>query len=280
MSAKSWLGHATHVLLYRARFIPFVSPAIRRLSNLFLSPAPHMVRVLSGPFKGQRLCVNRQHEKYFWFGTHEPDVQWAVKRAVRPGMIVYDVGGHVGFFSIALARLVGPRGRVFAFEPYPPNVARLRAAVAANRLSNLEVIPLAVSADCGASRFGVARASTMGKLLEGQADTGADALTVETVSIDAFVYVQGHPSPDLIKIDVEGAESGVLEGARMHLQQGRPILIIEIHGERQAAAVAEILDRCAYSVRALTGEPLPASPDRLRPGHYLAYPPEGAGAAV
>jgi len=78
-------------------------------------------------------------------GTYEPHLQQAIRRYVRRGETVYDVGANLGYVSLSLAKRVGPTGHVAAFEPIPQNVELLRKNIANNRLSSVRVFDVAAS---------------------------------------------------------------------------------------------------------------------------------------
>src|SRR3989338_1591631 len=101
--------------------------------------------------RGLRLRLDLKTEKYFWLGTHEMPVQRALAREVQPGWTVYDIGAHVGFFTLALARQVGAGGRGLAFEPLPANLSVLRENLAMNPAvsANVQVIEAAVARGAG-----------------------------------------------------------------------------------------------------------------------------------
>ena len=84
------------------------------------------VQVQNGPAQGLWLHLNPRTGSPFVAGGGEPAVQAALSKHLRPGMVFYDIGSNIGFFSLIAARLVGPRGRVIAFEADPAVAARLR----------------------------------------------------------------------------------------------------------------------------------------------------------
>ncbi|MBI2331372.1 MAG: FkbM family methyltransferase, partial [Chloroflexi bacterium] len=137
----------THPLLalaaFAARVLPMpVKRAIYRLGPLARAvrgglnrAAPHglaEVTVAGGGLAGLRLQLDMQKEKDYWLGTYEPELQAALRDLARPGMTAYDVGAHIGYISLLLARAVSPSGRVFAFEPLPANLERLQANLTLN----------------------------------------------------------------------------------------------------------------------------------------------------
>ena len=197
------------------------------------------VKVERGFARGLWLRVNPVLEADYWLGDHEPDVQESLRRLCAPGCIVYDVGAHIGFFSLAIARTVGPDGKVFAFEPDRENCARLKEhAERNNLLDRIEVVQAAVWSSSAASvpfRQGGRRSSRGGVAADGIAPVLADgdAVDVPAITLDAYIG-QGHPAPDVVKIDVEGGECEALRGGEQLFSRTKPALICEVH-HRQAA---------------------------------------------
>lgn len=97
------------------------------------------MRVLSGRARGARLELDLAREKAYWTGTYEPEVQDFLAGVLTPGAVFYDVGGHIGFFSVLAARL---GAHVVTFEPLPGNVSRIRRNAALNGFE-IEVVEAA-----------------------------------------------------------------------------------------------------------------------------------------
>ncbi len=233
--------------------------AARRILNATL-PESARTTITGGPLKGYVLFVNLRKEKLFWLATHEPDVARLLQDTVRPGWVCYDVGAHIGYVSLMLAHFTGRSGQVLAFEPDPSNGGRLTKNVAANHLDQvIRVVPCAVSSASGKGRFEKGRHSSTGKLALAARD---DALTVGAVALDDFAHVQGHPGPDLIKVDVEGTEADVLAGAASLLSRPRPTILCEVHSQEAAEATLSILQTAGYCVRDVDNEHQPASTER------------------
>jgi FkbM family methyltransferase len=170
------------------------------------------------------LVIEPRLEKFYWTGAHEPEVQQALRRCLRPGATFWDVGAHIGFFSLIASRLVGPDGQVHAFEPLPANVTRLRESLALNASAgNVTLHPWAIAATPGQAPLQQSQSSLMGTLRE-TASVGTTLVTC--VTLDAMAETLGRP--DLIKIDVEGTEDEVLAGGRQLLEHGVPTLIVEL----------------------------------------------------
>ena len=185
-------------------------------------------------------------------GTFELAVQDAFVEFVAPGMTVYDVGANVGFYTVIAARLAGPDGRVVAFEPHPANARQISHNARLNPTLSVEVRAEALGAFDGQTVFHLSEEATWGQI-DGVRDLPrrkAGELTVPLRRLDSFDGIL--PPPALIKIDVEQAEVGVLEGGRETIRQRQPILFIELHETN--SGVADFLDHAGYHARAI-GEP-------------------------
>jgi FkbM family methyltransferase len=228
----------------RSRRVPFLAPVLKAGVNLLALPLlGNEVEIADGEAAGLRLRVDRA--SVMWAtGRVELTVQRALAALLVPGSVCFDVGANVGFYTILAARLVGPEGRVVAFEPHPENVKALERNVAANGLANVVVVPKAVSSRSGAARLTHGDRATA-RLHDGP---GHD---VRTIALDEFVDEHAALVPAVVKIDVEGHELDVLEGARRTLGSARPALLCEQHG--QGAAVVAALERLRYASVPLDG---------------------------
>lgn len=217
---------------------------------------------------GQGLWFNagRSNAGYA-LGTTEPRLQDAFSRLLRPGMTVYDVGASVGFQAVLAGRLVGPKGQVIAFEPFPENAERARHNARLNGFDHLQVLQVAVAAEDGAARFQVGKGVNWGKL------DPAGALEVRVRSLDSVAAELGR-LPSAIKIDAEGGEVAVLDGARRVLADAAPVLFIDCHGTN--AAVAERLEPLGYRLVVLGGGGLPLR-DARWDAQVVALPPSLEG---
>lgn len=200
--------------------------------------------IQQGVGQGLRFNNGRSNAGYM-LGTTEPRVQNALQSLILPRMVVYDVGANVGFFTVIAARL-SPQGRVVAFEPLFENLEHIRHNIVLNNFQNIIVRSEALSDIDAQAQFQVSAEPTWGKLVSVGKDAGLKAGTIEVkVSrLDSLVEAGEIPTPDLIKIDVEGAEAQVLRGAERTLRKARPLLLIELHGTNQT--VASLLESLCY----------------------------------
>ena len=143
---------------------------------------------------------------------------------VKEGMTVVDVGANVGYYTLLAARLVGEKGKVFAFEPSPDNFALLKQNVTENGYKNVILVPKAVSDKTATARLMIDRASSGGHSLSAFRDS-VDSVEVETVSLDEYFAVRSE-RVDVLKIDAEGAEMAILEGMHGLLKRNPDLTLL------------------------------------------------------
>lgn len=160
---------------------------------------------------------------------------------VRSGDVVFDIGANVGAHTVLFSHLVGPRGRVLAFEPVPPNVDRLRDTLRRRRrFPNVTVLDVAVG-NPGTIREKVVISAPAGDLTQAslavqsagswQDRHDTDQYSVSITSLDAELKSSPVQRVDFLKIDVEGAELEVLKGAAATISRFAPLIYCEIFEE-------------------------------------------------
>ena len=209
-------------------------------------PSNATVRVLRGPLRGARWVVGSGSHGC-WLGHYEQHVQRALVSLLRPGLAVYDVGANVGFFTLLAGRLVGVDGTVVALEPSSRNVEFLERHVRLNSLDNVRVMPVAAGRESGRGTFRTGGDSSTGRLAP-EGDLG-----VEVRRLDDLPDARDVRAPDVIKIDVEGAEEDVLRGAARILRLHHPSILLAFHGSRRWRACSELLQEHAYETRLIGG---------------------------
>lgn len=209
-----------------------------------------------GPF---RLRLRRNRSLWLRTPLESESFPFAMLRhLVRPGDVVYDAGANLGLYARYLVSTLGA-GRVVAFEPVPDN----RALLVENlRLGGIEdrvtVLPVALADEDGEAEFqvddmqsssGTLSRVTGGEACVGRQNVGLGPLTarVPVRRLDTLIGEAGLPLPDVLKIDVEGAEELLLRGAASLLRERSPRLLVELHGAGHARAVLAFLLDLGYA---------------------------------
>lgn len=196
----------------------FIGKILRKILNIF--PKPEVIRIFQGPLRGKKWIVDSEVNGY-WLGTYEREHQQILEKVLKEGDVFFDIGAHVGIFTILASQLVGKSGRIFAFEPLKRNVSFLNRHIALNGCNNTVIIEAAVSDDDGEALFDEDESSFMGKI------SNKGTYSVKTVTIDQLVEERVILPPSVVKIDVEGFQEKVLTGAMTTLQKYHPKIILE-----------------------------------------------------
>jgi FkbM family methyltransferase len=228
------------------RFVPgwfplVADPLSRRLG-------PHTVVEASIAGSRMRLDPNDYTQRKILFRSFEPREVRVVKHLVRPGDICVDVGANVGFFTLLFARLVGPEGRVMAYEPVPANASALRANLALNGYDRVAVNEVAVGSTQSDLVLGLPTRESRSAATSGHWTAGG---TFGSVSARQVVLDDELRGLDvrLVKIDVEGMESSVLAGLRDALAEHRvDALLVEV-ALAPYAEIAAPLEAAGYHLR-------------------------------
>ncbi len=230
----------------------FRSPLVARAVRLATRGLTGSGVISHGVGAGLRFDAAGGYPGYL-LGTTEPAEQALVAEHLDEGGVFYDIGANIGFYSTIAARLVGPPGRVYAFEPYPPSCASTARNAALNGFENVTVIEAAVGDTSGTTTLALSEHSAKHALAEGV------GVEVEVIALDGWIEREQARPPTLVMIDVEGAEIEVLRGMARTLADHRPVVCCEVHwlGERFLDYCREDLAALGYGARNLAGGPLP-----------------------
>jgi len=179
-----------------------------------------------------------------WLGIYEKEHQRLIQTVIKPAMIIYDIGSHAGFFTLAFSKLSGSTGHVYAFEPLGANVAKLLRHLSLNRISNVTVLQVAVSDKCGIYGFDIGTNDFVGHL----AQTQNSNYLVPAVKIDSLVNEGIIAEPDFVKIDVENSEYAVLNGSIKTVSKSQPAFIISCHSVEQETKCRNFLVQHGYTI--------------------------------
>lgn len=158
----------------------------------------------------------------YYTGSFEPDTERTIRKLVRAGDVVADVGANIGYLTLHLARRVGASGRVYAFEPADETFDRLTTNLGLNNLPQVVPVRAGVS-DTPSEGVSVTIQSTY--RLDGR-DEGVEQ-RIRLTTIDDLVEEEGLTRLDFLKIDTDGMEVNVLRGARRSLERFRPSILTE-----------------------------------------------------
>jgi FkbM family methyltransferase len=223
--SKVWLE-----TLYGIRF------RLKRMWNFLFPTLPLPVHL---PYGGWWLARNDVCSDAVFTGNFEERERRFVERFLVPGMVALDIGAHNGFYTMLAARRVGESGLVIAFEPSPRERKRLLRHLRINRLSaNVVVSDLALDRSQGEDTLFVVEGRDTGcnSLRPPVVDGPTRAMKIQKTSLDSFLRERGILKVDLIKMDVEGAELGVLQGAAELLgRQPRPVIMVELADNRSSS---------------------------------------------
>lgn len=232
--------------------LPISSLLGRILRGLLrIIPPKTVLPILQGRLKGTSWIVGSS-TMGCWLGSYEYEKRRLFEQIVKEGHVVYDIGANVGFYSLLSSRLVGATGQVFAFEPLESNVLFLKRHLELNRIINTNVLQVAVTEKSGTAFLIEGPTRSMARL----ADAGD--IPVQAVAVDALVNNGDLAPPDVIKIDVEGAELSVLRGAQSTIKAIGPAIFVATHSDEIKLEVYEWLVEMRYKV-----EEVPSDPDEL-----------------
>ncbi|MCD5397250.1 MAG: FkbM family methyltransferase [Candidatus Pacebacteria bacterium] len=170
-----------------------------------------------------------------WFrGVYELKNTLLIQKILSSGDIFFDIGGNAGYFSVIASPIVGPAGSVHYFEPNPKLCALFKRSLEKNEISNVKIVPKAVMSNNGKVKFlsmkdsGLSRIVIDPKVIKNNQKN--KLTTVPSITIDDYcqLNMDTKDCPKLIKIDVEGAELNVLQGAKQTLKRHQPIIFAEI----------------------------------------------------
>ena len=207
-------------------------------------------------------------QRLMWGAAYEPHVRRLLSVLLRPGDIFVDVGAHIGYFSLVAACLVGPRGKVFAFEADPEMFQRLQSN--GYQFSWLTSYPKAVWQRTGQVSFSNPHQpgeTGWGKVVEVRND--GHVVVVESISLDDWYETVDHVPIRLLKIDAEGSEPFILDGARNLISGARPY-IAELNDEllrgtgHSQVNICEKLRGLGYAIFTMTSKGIVKVPQGSR----------------
>lgn len=214
--------------------VPYSSTCGKALRlPLRLVPPRAVLPVLQGPLKGMKWIAG-SGDHGCWLGSYEYEKQRLFHVATMGKRMVWDIGANVGFYSLLASRNVM---RIIAVEPVPENVSYLERHISLNGVRNIDIVAAAAGRECGRARFCVGQNRATGHLAPG-------SIEVEVVTLDSLLA--RFEAPDVIKMDVEGAEYLALQGAEKCLA-GNPTIFLATHSATLSAECSDLLQSMGYT---------------------------------
>lgn len=214
----------------------------------------------SGYRSGLEMNLKLPEESEFYLETHDPEVTVLLSKYIQRGFKVIDVGSHIGYFTLLISRAVGVEGKVFALEPLPENIKRLKEHLLRNNCSqNTRVLELAAADYDTEEQFYEFGFATIGRFSSAESfvrDEPCGSMTVNVRSLDSLFKEGRIDSPDFVKIDVEGAELRVLQGMENLLKVCKPKLLVEMHSEKIIEDITDFLASKGYGAYYVNGKAL------------------------
>lgn len=227
--------------------------------------SPHAYTIKSGPLKGIVLWVNLWRDQAFKSmvdGQYDAFIYQDRHILKAKGKIIWDIGAHIGYHSLGFARVIGNTGKVLAFEPNKANRERLLINFSKNTTlqKSLKLMPFALADKKGVQNFSstsdIDSAKSSGGYLSSvipplgqESYQGFSTYRVKVETIDNIIKKSPQLKPDIIKLDVEGAEAQVLKGGINTLKKYHPYILIEVHNIQAMKEVVELLLKMRYKIK-------------------------------
>lgn len=232
----------------------------RLLKPLLRSMLPRRIRarqIVAGPMRGSSLVTSWHDYPAGLLGrTERPLLEWFARHA-HPGETWIDVGAYCGYTAFALARLVGPSGRVFSFEPVATTAHCIAQGRILNRLTHVTVLPMGLSATdtFEMRRLGISRGMADATLPLSRSELIVDVPMVRFDWIWPLIH-GGDAAIHGVKIDVQGMELEALTGMLDSLNRWRPHVVMELHPGVSRNDIVAVMARAGYSRTPVAVDPI------------------------
>ena len=209
---------------------------VLRLPFLFI-PNNVVIPILTGPLQGKKWIVG-SHNDSAWLGTYERNQSLTFAEKCKGCKVLWDLGAHAGYYTL-LFKTINKESKVYSFEPVESNFQFFQKHVSLNNLHGIKLFRKAVSSKEGILKF--AKGNSVGGKLSESGD-----MEVSVVRLSTLLKKNSIEIPDIIKMDIEGAEFEVLEDIERDLLSinSKPIIFLSTHGE-------EVRDKCLYLLQSV-----------------------------
>ncbi|HEX8639156.1 MAG TPA: FkbM family methyltransferase [Pyrinomonadaceae bacterium] len=216
--------------------------------------------VVTGPMRGTKFILGALAGEgggaSVYFNGMETEQTAAMLAELGDGKVFFDIGANVGYYTVLASRSVGRAGAVVAFEPVVRNLVFLQRHVNLNNADNVRILPFALSEKSSIASFSLGQNSAMGHLADSNGGNNGkpdNLVYVPTVSLDE-IAAKLNLVPDVMKIDVEGAEMEVFRGGRETLKKARPAIFLSTHSPQLRTDCLSFLREIGYKIESLLPE--------------------------
>jgi len=215
----------------------------RRIAARKLRMGPSIVQT---DFLGCAMLVRPREDvgRNMALGEFETDDLRHFISRIRDGDVVFDIGANVGAYCVPIGKSF-PGAKVYAFEPIELNAALIQVSLLVNRLRGVHVVRKCVSNESGMVEFSLAEDSAYSSMVDTRRKSEVEKFQCEATSLNDFCADGNAAFPDIVKVDVEGAELKVLQGASRIFAEGnrRPRLVLmELYSQNLSVFNASIDD--------------------------------------
>lgn len=175
--------------------------------------------------------ISKQVKEFGWYKDEKFETQ-VFESYLKDSMVVLDLGGNIGFYTMLARSMVGPKGRVFAFEPFPNNAALIRASAKENSFDNITVVEAAVSDENGKTMLHLSpdacsEHSLLDLNFQYNSNSGQKQIQILTITVDDYLENNANDlKVNFIKMDIEGSESRALSGMKKVLDENKHLAIM------------------------------------------------------
>jgi FkbM family methyltransferase len=260
--------------------------SIKSILRNFLPGDSRTHRIWSGLLRGQKIVTSWHDYPAAILGyTERPLLNWFAQNA-KPDQTWLDIGAHYGYTAIALSRLVGESGRVFAFEPMLSTAGYVTQTRRLNNFHQLTVVPFGLAAPETVEIISlpVLRGMVDSTLVKDEGGKIQEKEWLETITVARFDWLWpricgNEPRIDGVKIDVQGMEIDVLTGMMDTLRSQHPKLVVELHRGVDREKFLHTIELAGYACDAIPIEPVEGerSPLYLDDHSYFFHKPNEAG---
>lgn len=222
----------------------WIEDSFEVVTNRFYSCSPQLVHI----DEGTKIWAPSEWESKQLI-DYEKSAYEMLTQIVKPGWVVYDIGASIGLYSLLFSHLIGKHGYIYCVEANPLCIYFLHANLEMNNVANFNILPAVLLDTAKAAKFTINYSNLNLGITQDSvfySEKAGHQITLQSYSLDDLISNLHLRKPDLIKIDVEGAEEYVIKGMKKILLDFHPTLLLEIHGRTAAENTFKHLDNKHY----------------------------------